>query len=67
MIYFFSMGFSNDYCTFHLGFAFYQGGTTGERFVTSLKETLLPTLHSGDIVVMGIFCICMGVLLVAIG
>ncbi len=33
-------------------FTTYQGGTTGERFVTYLKETLLPTLHSGDIVVM---------------
>ncbi len=30
----------------------YQGGTTGERFATYLKENLLPTLHSGDIVVM---------------
>ncbi len=33
-------------------FTTYQGGTTGERFVTYLKETLLPTLHPGDIVVM---------------
>ena len=30
----------------------YQGGTTGERFVQYLKETLLPTLRQGDIVVM---------------
>lgn len=30
----------------------YQGGTTGERFVKYLKETLLPTLRPGDIVVM---------------
>ncbi len=30
----------------------YKGGTTGERFVTYLQETLLPTLHPGDIVVM---------------
>ncbi len=30
----------------------YLGGTTGERFVTYLKEILLPTLHHGDIVVM---------------
>ncbi|RKJ51372.1 transposase [bacterium 1XD42-1] len=33
-------------------FTTYQGGTTGERFVQYLKEMLLPTLRSGDIVVM---------------
>ncbi len=33
-------------------FTTYQGGTTGERFVTYLRETLLPTLHQGDIVIM---------------
>ncbi len=33
-------------------FTTYQGGTTGERFLTYLKDTLLPTLHPGDIVVM---------------
>ena len=33
-------------------FTTYQGGTTGERFVQYLKETLLPTLQPGDIVVM---------------
>ena len=33
-------------------FTTYQGGTTGERFVSYLKDTLLPTLHPGDIVVM---------------
>ena len=33
-------------------FTTYQGGTTGVRFVQYLKETLLPTLRSGDIVVM---------------
>ena len=33
-------------------FTTYQGGTTGERFVQCLKETLLPTLRPGDIVVM---------------
>jgi len=33
-------------------FTTYQGGTTGERFVTYLKETLLSTLRPGDIVVM---------------
>ena len=27
-------------------------GTIGERFVAYLKDTLLPTLHPGDIVVM---------------
>lgn len=30
----------------------YSGGTTGVRFLTYLKETLIPTLHEGDIVVM---------------
>lgn len=30
----------------------YSGGTTGVKFLTYLKETLLPTLHKGDIVVM---------------
>lgn len=33
-------------------FTTYQGGTTGERFVQYLEETLLPTLRPGDIVVM---------------
>lgn len=33
-------------------FTTYRGGTTGERFVQYLKETLLPTLRPGDIVVM---------------
>lgn len=33
-------------------FTTYQGGTTGEPFVQYLKETLLPTLRPGDIVVM---------------
>lgn len=33
-------------------FITYQGGTTGERFVQYLKETLIPTLRPGDIVVM---------------
>lgn len=33
-------------------FTTYHGGTTGERFVQYLKETLLPTLKPGDIVVM---------------
>lgn len=30
----------------------FQGGTTGEKFLTYLREVLLPTLHIGDIVVM---------------
>ena len=33
-------------------FITYQGGTTGERFVQYLKDTLFPTLRPGDIVVM---------------
>ncbi len=30
----------------------YSGGTTGERFLEYLKNTLIPTLHDGDIIVM---------------
>ena len=30
----------------------YSGGTTGVKFLTYLKETLIPTLRKGDIVVM---------------
>lgn len=33
-------------------FTTYQGGTTGVRFVTYLKDTLLPALRPEDIVVM---------------
>lgn len=33
-------------------FTTYPGGTTGERFVTYLKEVLIPALQPGDIVVM---------------
>ncbi len=33
-------------------FTTYTGGTTGDRFITYLRETLLPTLRQGDIVVM---------------
>jgi transposase len=33
-------------------FVEYKGGTTGERFVTYLKDTLLPSLEPDDIVVM---------------
>jgi len=33
-------------------FVTYTGGTTGERFITYLRETLIPTLKPGDIVVM---------------
>ena len=34
----------------------YPGGTTGDRFVSYLKQTLLPTLHGDDIVVMDNLC-----------
>lgn len=30
----------------------YSGGTTGDKFVEYLKNTLIPTLHDGDIIVM---------------
>ena len=30
----------------------FQGGTTGDKFLTYLKEVLIPTLRPGDIVVM---------------
>ena len=30
----------------------YRGGTTGDKFVEYLKNTLVPTLHEGDIIVM---------------
>ena len=30
----------------------YSGGTTGDKFVEYLKNTLVPTLHEGDIIVM---------------
>ena len=30
----------------------YSGGTTREKFLDYLKNTLIPTLHEGDIVVM---------------
>lgn len=30
----------------------YSGGTTGDKFVRYLKNTLIPTLHDGDIIVM---------------
>ena len=30
----------------------YSGGTTGEKFVEYLRNTLIPTLHDGDIIVM---------------
>ena len=29
-----------------------RGGTTGDRFVSYIKDTLIPTLNPGDIVVM---------------
>ena len=33
-------------------YTIYSGGTTREKFLDYLKETLIPTLHEGDIVVM---------------
>ncbi len=33
-------------------FTTYAGGTNGERFITYMKETLIPTLKPGDIAVM---------------
>ena len=30
----------------------YSGGTTGNKFVEYLRNTLVPTLHEGDIIVM---------------
>ncbi len=33
-------------------FTTFPGGTTADRFLTYLKETLVPTLRPGDIVVM---------------
>jgi len=33
-------------------FTTYQSGTAGERFVWYLKEAFLPTLRTGDIIVM---------------
>ena len=30
----------------------YSGGTTGKKFLDYLRNTLIPTLHKGDIVVM---------------
>ena len=35
-----------------VAFTTYEGGTTGEKFLDYLKNTLIPTLHPGDIVVM---------------
>lgn len=35
-----------------MAFTTFPGGTTADKFLTYLKETLIPTLHSGDIVVM---------------
>ncbi len=33
-------------------FTTYEGGTTGKRFVTYLREMLIPALKKGDIAVM---------------
>ena len=35
-----------------IAFTTFQGGTTGDKFLTYLKDVLIPTLHPGDIVVM---------------
>lgn len=35
-----------------IAFTTYSGGTTGDKFLQYLKETLIPTLHPWDIVVM---------------
>ena len=35
-----------------LAYTTFPGGTTADKFLTYLKETLIPTLRSGDIVVM---------------
>ncbi len=35
-----------------MAFTTFQGGTTGDKFLTYLKDVLIPTLHPGDIVVM---------------
>ena len=35
-----------------MAFTTFQGGTTGDKFLTYLKKVLIPTLRPGDIVVM---------------
>ena len=35
-----------------MAYTTYEGGTTGDRFVSYIKEILLPTLTKGDIIVM---------------
>ena len=35
-----------------MAFTTFPGGTTAEKFLTYLKEVLIPTLRPGDIVVM---------------
>ena len=35
-----------------IAFTIFQGGTTGDKFLTYLKDVLIPTLRPGDIVVM---------------
>lgn len=35
-----------------VAFTTFQGGTTRDKFLTYLKDVLIPTLHPGDIVVM---------------
>ena len=35
-----------------MAFTTFRGGTTGDKFLTYLKDVLIPTLRPGDIVVM---------------
>ena len=35
-----------------VAFTTFQGGTTGDKFLTYLNDVLIPALHPGDIVVM---------------
>ena len=35
-----------------MAFTTFQGGTTGDKFLTYLKDVLIPTLRPGDIVIM---------------
>jgi transposase len=37
-------------------YTIYSGGTTREKFLDYLKNTLIPTLHKGDIVIMDNMC-----------
>jgi len=37
-------------------YTIYSGGTTGDKFVEYLKNTLIPTLRDGDVIVMDNMC-----------